>query len=286
MIRKRFGTDPTGVYFNKVMCLINERIKGDLPHCWYRFGDEVIRSCLPNSIVWSHQEGKTIVNLDTRDLDLDDGIVAVTNDVLDEFPMDGIERIVDKIYSFAPYDFQRDFRDLRKEIDSIKDTSIQLEPFRKQRIARYKDKAYGSFPKKFGNGDLADGIELWSSFFDSALSHDPVDYRLLKNMNETFWYQFCYHLRLDSNGNVPDRVLDRWREDLEYDSRELYYQQLDIAGGCLGSGYHFPEKVLDAIESWKKEKDQLERELNGLYDGEAVHEELRDPKYSYSSRLK
>jgi hypothetical protein len=286
LIRKRFGTDPSGVYFNKVMCLINQRIGGDLPHCWYRFGDEVIRSCLPSSIEWSHIEGKTIVKLDTRDLDFDESIVKITNEVLDEFPMEGIEKIIDKIYSFAPYKFQRDFRDLRKEIDSIKDTAIQWEPLRKQKIAHCKEKALVSFPKKFRHGDLIEGLNLWNTLFDTILSHDPVDYKLLKNINETFWYQFCYHLRLDSNGNVPEWVLDRWMEDLEFDSRELYYQQLDIANDCLESGYRLPETILKAIESRKRDKAELDRELKDLYDGEDEHPELGMIKYSYSSRLK
>ncbi|MFO8051471.1 MAG: hypothetical protein R6V01_07215 [Thermoplasmatota archaeon] len=45
---------PTGVYFNKVMSILHHRSKSKydlrLPHCWYRWGDEVVRRCLPNEV--------------------------------------------------------------------------------------------------------------------------------------------------------------------------------------------------------------------------------------------
>lgn len=44
--RRLTGQYPSGLYFNKAMCLLYRNLKKanlnlELPHCWYRYGDEV-----------------------------------------------------------------------------------------------------------------------------------------------------------------------------------------------------------------------------------------------------
>ena len=64
--REKTGTDSSGVLFNKYMTLLNRALlyKGvdmHLPHCWYRWGDEVVRYCLP-FIDWNHDDPKYKTN--------------------------------------------------------------------------------------------------------------------------------------------------------------------------------------------------------------------------------
>lgn len=56
----RFENPPRGLYFNKVLSLLHRQFQDlgvdiGLPHCWYRYGDEVVRYEMPSPLVWDHE---------------------------------------------------------------------------------------------------------------------------------------------------------------------------------------------------------------------------------------
>ena len=65
---------PTGLYFNKIMSLLNQRLRKKevelgLPHYWYRYGDQVHRYSMPSNLVWNHEE-PTRTKVEWRDTEI------------------------------------------------------------------------------------------------------------------------------------------------------------------------------------------------------------------------
>src|SRR5437762_11314562 len=55
------GAKPSGLFFNKVLSVLNRdlgavHLQLRLPHCWYRWGDEVVRILMPRHLQWVHED--------------------------------------------------------------------------------------------------------------------------------------------------------------------------------------------------------------------------------------
>jgi hypothetical protein len=135
----------------------------------------------------------------------------------------GQEEAIDEVYSDAPFKFQNDYRKLRESLR----ISRKNNPFN-----NYHDYIDGlfrdvmeSFPPEFGF--LNSRFEEFRETFRLALSNNasPDD---LFEISETFWFFFCYHLRLNNrcHENVPQSTLDVWREVLpeEEDKYRMFVQ--------------------------------------------------------------
>ena len=58
--QSKYGSNPTGIVYNKYITLLHRELKSDgidikLSHCWYRWGDAVVRYSLPY-IDWTHDD--------------------------------------------------------------------------------------------------------------------------------------------------------------------------------------------------------------------------------------
>ena len=65
----RAGHSPSSLYFNKVITLLHREIGKDglslnLPHCWYRWGDEVARVLMPHNVRWEYDSGYPKTKID------------------------------------------------------------------------------------------------------------------------------------------------------------------------------------------------------------------------------
>lgn len=287
------GETPSGVYFNKAFSLLGERSKKDIdleiPHCWYRWGDEVVRACLSNDVKWDHQE-RTEVSWDgpapktfALGNDLKNEITSRIRTIITNYSTSrsGIERMKQDVYSYAPYDFQRTFLNLRNEIDSINFTDLRLEPVKRELIRNLKKKAV----EDHGSVGICNNItyDIWSELFDILIESETPDYNLLKNINETYWFEFCYHLRITANDFVPRSIIDHWKENIPYDIKNMYYQLIDLAKEVKLAGFRLSDTLNDLIRTRDKEKKEIDDILLELYDGERTASIQR--QYTYRSRL-
>jgi hypothetical protein len=278
-----YDRSPSGFYFNKVLSILHHRFKIGLPHNWYRWGDEVVRSCLSPHILWQHDYESTEVLLEqgTVDISLQEEWTEKIDSVIEEFPLNDPERLGDMVYSYAPYEFQRVFRALRNMIDQKVDGSMS--DLRSHNLVRWKGdavKEYSYLP--FVTKDMNDSFILWNEAFDIVLSHG--DLPLLTHINETFWFDVCYHLRLDSNENVPDKILVAWEEHLPYDAKRLKDQLVDDCIKLTEAGATFSTQAMAVIEK-KIESDREYLELiDDLYDGQDQDVELSEMRRTYSYR--
>lgn len=120
---------PSGVLYNKYMTLLNRELMDKLgvdirlPHCWYRWGDEVVRHDMPY-LRWDHGDPrKTYVSYsgECPIQESKDEIVCFSESFADSFIWrysgdEGVDLAIDEIYSEAPFAFQNDYRRLRENL--------------------------------------------------------------------------------------------------------------------------------------------------------------------------
>ena len=277
--RAKNGELPYGVLFNKFMTLVYRRIRDSLgkdiglSHCWYRWGDEVVRYDMP-FISWNHEsQGVTRVSYSGHlsYLPHDDDIIVFADRAAEEFisryhGREGMEEVVDEVYSNAPFQFQNEFRKLRENLKIAK-RGIPISnhiPFVRQLF----DEAMKSFPYKEFPG-MEDKIRGFESIFNRALNRGlSVD--RLQDISEDFWFMFCYRLRLHPrcHENVSRETLEIWMEMIP-DSEEDYSAELERYAGYLFDEDESDPIIADLHERGKRRLEEIEELLEGMrIDGE------------------
>lgn len=266
------GKSPSGLYFNKIMSLVDRKLNGlvnlKLPHCWYRYGDEVVRAAMPYNVKWDHMyDDKTIVTW-RGDLPMfdDSPQVRLITDSVDELTTSYAENVflaVHEVYKFAPFEFQRQFLNVREIFYGMNnafnwDANTYLTLSAPQFF-----KALDSFPSR-DFPQLNERMQITRQLAEIILYNSNVDNNLLRDIMTTFWFHFCYYLRThnEAHDNVPENYITYWNSILETEDaryRKIYADiietisnQVDITGN----------KLLSDELNWKQKDD--EEALNGL----------------------
>lgn len=217
------GVSPTGLYFNKLMSLLHRDLRNrghdlKLPHCWYQYGDEVVRSWMPEQIVWSHDAvDRTVVSWagPKPHRQVGKGLESEIHGTVVELGAryKDIEKAVDAVYSYAPFPFQKQFRKARQLYGSGANKIIAAKS--PELISKAVVDAFKVFPtKEFP--EPANYARLVSAATTAVLDEAPQRLQLVNDLCEKYWNFFCYHLRLHLKGheNVPGEALDIWSQKL------------------------------------------------------------------------
>lgn len=236
---KANSSKASGVLFNKFMILLNrellsENIDIKLPHCWYRWGDEVVRYGL-NYLEWNHDDPH-FTSVEYRgsvpkDYNSNDQIINIIEKYSKEFirkysGSECVELAIDEVYSEAPFKFQNDYRKLRESL-KISRTNVGYDNF-KSYVINLFDIAMESFPNDFSN--INKQKSEFESVFRMAVKNSSRDD--LFDLTECFWFFFCYHLRINRkcHSNINKTTLEIWKEVIplensrfEHDIRTFAY---------------------------------------------------------------
>lgn len=214
----------SGLYFNKHMSLLHRELLNrghdlKLPHCWYQFGDEVVRAWMPEQIVWYNDSPiGTQVSWagPTPHKQAGKGIDSEIKEVVSELSArygTNIDKTVDAVYSYAPFDFQRKFRQTRQLYGHGANHQVAVSS--PEVIHKALRNAFKLFPKK-DFPDPANYAPLVADASSALLEETPQKLQLVNDLCEKFWNYFCYHLRLHPKGheNVPNEALEIWGQKL------------------------------------------------------------------------
>lgn len=233
---ERTGEAPSGLFFNKMMSLLHSRmlerrVNFPLPHCWYRWGDEVVRYEMPREISWNHEEPPyTTVSWDGdlpyyASLDEDrETLERVVVDLLDMYSDDGgVEKAVEAVYTRAPFEFQRRYRECRNLILDRSRTPAGVRDFGRNMLLPALESAMKVFPEA-DFPVVSRKVPAFRSVMRLILEEEEVDVRLVREVSEEFWFWFCYHLRLhpDAHENVSEETLEHWRDRLGTEERRYH----------------------------------------------------------------
>jgi hypothetical protein len=247
--RQNAGTDITGIYFNKFMSIINHELKESgmnihMPHCWYLWGDEIVRYAMPDQLRWDHgdQEATRVSwkgaapALSSRDGEIRDRIDEIIASTLATFPSGNVRQIVDHVYSYAPFSFQREYRKVRISFEDVQGSTIIPKEYGSRRIIPLLRAALSEFPKaEFP--EVARKIGPFEEILTTILVEDD-SFGLSNEISEEFWSHFCHHLRLHKKGheNVPQGTLQVWREAREWNDHTYSMSLSDHALGLVEAG--------------------------------------------------
>jgi len=237
---QRFGSPTSGtvegLWFNKVMSLLDHEIKKKqakyreglkLPHCWYWWGDRVVlrRGHMPDELRLENPEifdgkrsrfrwdGDRPEDPPSRDRKVVNSLVDSLRNL---YPQngEGLRRIVDDVYSYAPYEFQRLYAAFRTDYRERVDP--QVKPLQRTILRADLKKAVAGFPfKEFP--ELIVEATATGVLAGALLAEDgDAATRLAIQTARAFWEEaFCAVLITTEKGYdyVSDQVVDEWREE-------------------------------------------------------------------------
>lgn len=270
------GEPPTGVQFNKYLSLLRHELghaseSMGLPHCWYRWGDEVVRVLMPTQVAWDHTDPpktKVAWEGDDPELSADDRQFTKMALIIDQLvrqysPGEELPRMISKVYSYAPFPFQRAYRDLRETYLDIMGSQIPVEKIQGRLVLKALRAALVEFPHaefpEFGRE-----TDRFRRLMEHLIAADLEGIRLARETSEIFWFGFCYHLRLhpQAHENVPRSTLDYWRDCLP-DHMNHYETSLNSiileAGETVSNIREFDdfEDLFKRAEETEKEAEQV-----------------------------
>ncbi|MHB1709629.1 MAG: hypothetical protein ACYCT2_09170 [Thermoplasmataceae archaeon] len=230
-VRQVYEVLPSGLYFNKGLSFINSEMKKKgykigLPHCWYRWGDEVVRYQMPSELSWTHEEASyTEVNwigspVTLQDEDRRKDMDKLIDRFVSDYPLktDGtLELLLADHYDRAPFEFQRRYKVVR---DMLFDRTISAgrsnNPSGNNLMLPLLQNAFESFPKEKLFKPVADLIPAFTELMKYLSSGYVEEFKTVNEVSEEFWYWFCYFLRIHpaAHENVNESTLAFWRSEL------------------------------------------------------------------------
>jgi hypothetical protein len=267
-----------GIYFHKVLSLLHRRLKQEridlrFPHCWYFYGDEAVRSGLPYSVSWNHDDEtltkvgwigradfSTLPGYDRAPVD--EGLAAITS----EFPPDGdLTKLIDAIYTYAPFPFQTEFRELKGEFYDIHGSRVVFEEFTPGLLRPKVDEVLAHFPvSEQVFGPVAEHVATLRGV-SRVLLESQAGTRDTYKLLVDFWEFFCYHLRTHpkANENVPGNTYQYWVDQLparQWDYKALLGRELGRISRAKPE-ITTESSVRDFLAQWSANEEEFERLL-------------------------
>jgi len=258
---------PTGIYFNKILSLAHHELKEEgirinLPHVWYRYGDEVVRYHMPYELDWNHErENLTTVNWKGKHLTLapsDDysrrimeKIETLTHKYYNDF-----KGIVEKNYSYAPFQFQKDFLKIREMFYGVRDAfNFDLKTLNTLSKPTL-EKMFANFPiSEFPI--LNDEYSIAMALKEILLEDNNPDLNIFQEFSVAFWFMFCYCLRTHKKAseNVPRKTVEFWRSKIPFQKEKYRGHFADLIIEYAKSNPKISEcEILKTEIDWRKEE--------------------------------
>lgn len=265
-----------GVLFNKYMTLLHRDLKRKgfdigLPHCWYRWGDEVVRYNMPY-ISWDHEYAAyTQVSWrgerNTPNINGDE-VMTFASEYADQFidnysGEEGAELAIDEVYDQAPFGFQNDYRKLRESLKNISNNKTSMFSNTANVAGSLFEDAMTNFPHEFSV--IKKEKDQFESVFRMMMDNNAPTYDLF-NISEDFWFYFCYYLRLNKkcHENVSNSTLAVWKEKIP-EEKDQFYLKLQSYSHEYGKD-STDANVMILNKTWNENDSTLDDMLSELPD--------------------
>lgn len=265
------GESPTGLFFNKVLSMLNRELESrhihlGLPHCWYRWGDEVVRTHMPAAIEWIHEDPpRTTVKWKENPPEIPEGtatydlVARKVGELVDTYSRPGaIEELVNHVYAYAPFPFQDAYRQVRNMFIDLRGAEIPVEGLAGSVLGPPFKRAMDVFPTQEFR-DLSERLESFKTVMHVLIRADVQGLKLARELSEAFWFTFCYYLRLHpkAHQNVPDSTLDYWTASLP---NQIAHYDNTVSSILLEAAVTVPQIVEDRSVSILKRDAERKRQ--------------------------
>ncbi len=232
---------------NKLLLLLYKNLKEKdvdirLPYFWYLYGDVVAYDLMPPcfEIVpkgsWEAVlPTKPLPEIGTRAGSIIDREVKR----LARRKYQKTAKITKEVYTDAPLNFQRSFKELREALEkrsTVRPLDHYLRDFGEV-ISFFDvrlDKLLLEFPAERFD-DLYPLFASWEGLIRYLLKNVPDEKDLAADLSEYFWRLFAKKLRVEFNENIPEDVVARWVDSYQtnrarferelYDFKRIFYER-------------------------------------------------------------
>lgn len=200
----------------------------DIQHFWYKFGTMAKTGGSPVTVDWSDDSREVRCSLSASQLSLpreeETKARLALSRALNRLYEQNTEGLTDDMYEDAPYDVQRHYRRLDKQLsDAIDDKPDYPEvDSSKEAVINTVFDIIDTFPVD-DYPWLEQDLDLWYSVVSAEL--DAEEYRPQKalKVSELFWTIFCIDLaQRENTGLTPEEIAE------ELDTQDLEGRQEDI----------------------------------------------------------
>lgn len=207
--------------------LQEEGINADIPYFWYRYGTMAKLSDAETSIAQTDDGTAVQCPVTPTALNLDEPTVDKAKMVVSQefsryLQEGGMEGITDRQYEDAPYEVQRHYREMDKQLRTAIDEhpDFMEEGYGPDAVRRSLSRVVKSFPTdEFP--ELEDDLYLWYGVMSTELDEDRYKPETLLSISDTFWTIFSIELAQREHSDMTvEEVRDEISDDVdEYKAR-------------------------------------------------------------------
>ena len=234
LLDERFYSNPLRPKtFYKLLYFADEELSDvgldtDIQHFWYKFGTMAKTGGSPVTVDWTGESREVRCNLSASQVSLpqeeETKARLALSRVLNRLYEQNTEALTDDMYEDAPYDVQRHYRRLDKQLSDATDDKPdypEVDSSREAVTGTVFD-IIDSFPVD-DYPWLEQDLDLWYSVVSAEL--DANDYRPQKALeaSELFWTIFCIDLAQRENTGLATQEIAE-----ELDTQDLEGRQEDI----------------------------------------------------------
>jgi hypothetical protein len=218
--------------------LDSERVTTDIPTFWYMYGTMTATANTGVHTGGEPNDDPVICDIAAADLDRPEGTIRrgrqAASRALERYYDLGLEGLTDRMYDDAPYEIQRHYRRLDKQLETADSEQMTLSfdrnagPTRETLYDFIEDFPSDSFP------GFEDDLHIWYRLMSAELDSSGYDPNEAKKYSKAFWRLFCLELAVRENDGLT-------REQIQ---RELNLDSLDNA----------KRQIRSLLRSWEREK--------------------------------
>lgn len=199
--------------------LDRERVSVDLSTFWYMYGP--VSAIAGTAVAFgAGTETRVTCEVEVAEIDAPDGVRRrgrrAVSRALDQYYDRGLEGLTDRIYEGAPYEVQRHYRRLDKQLGAAADEGqMTLDGGKNEKRTR---EALFNFVESFPVGDFPgyeDDLHIWYRLLSAQLDSEDYDPAQAQRLAEMFWRLFCLELACRENDGLSREEI---AEELNIDS--------------------------------------------------------------------
>lgn len=234
-----------------------EHIDVDLPIFWYMYGAVVKTSNSGVRVIDTDHGQRIACDTDVSDISANDATVQkgrrALSRSLDQYYDLGLDSLTDKMYREAPYDVQRTYRRLDKQLEVATDdeqTTLfgrkNREPTRETLCEFVEYFPLAEFPK------YEDELYIWYRLMSAEIDSDDYDPDRAQKLAKMFWRLFCLELACrNNNGLTREEIAIAVNEDSIADAKqELRSKFLELEREKARANASNSEEALKAAEAF------------------------------------
>lgn len=193
--------------------LTEKRVGAKIPTFWYMYGTMAATADSNVHTGGEPDDGPVVCNISVAEIDKPEGTIRRAREAvdraLDRYYELGLEGLTDRMYDDAPYEIQRHYRRLDKQLETADSEQMTLSFDRNAGATRetlydiIEDFPTDTFP------EYEDDIHIWYRLMSAELDSSRYDPKEAKKYSQTFWRLFCLDLAVSENEGLSREQIEQ-----------------------------------------------------------------------------